>query len=664
MTRTALILFAPIAFVSSVCAAPEPTQTLNGTPIETAQVNENGERHDTSLTECIDAPAGRLFEQGSVVARIVSEQDSSERSCSLSFANYQEFVPGIKEPTRACLTSFVKSKGGIANYHSRGHLTCAADYRLRPADEGVQPVPPGPRLHDTTSVIPGLPADALQERDSRSLVRISVPLRSLQFAIDDGIKNNQSQLPGGFSLTLMSSGFRDYAVDSTALKYFVDIDVSGPIGARCQVWVGFAIPPATPDQLLVQSLGTTVDCKTGSLLGQLAGLPEKISESVRKAVSDGLGKKLAQNNDTFADWQKTDPDWAAVMLKAVAQGSYCNWRTEPGLCVAAGWRRRTEFNDRETQLLAQVPVGEGPVDRQALAVKLARYESVAQRTRMATANGVKFPAGFSDDGSLDDGDMALFGGLLCRSKSDDGCQLLRDAYTADGRFWRSPRRVNEADTKEHASFSGDQLRGVLHYFIATGDKDKLRAFLRYLKKQTTAVPDATVPLISGYSSCPTRFPNFTCLLSGDDWYALALLAKKYGMESELPADFADIQKTYGMDYEAMLWQALVTSNAGYRLHLVANSAWILRSLGETDARIDRTIRLLNARQPQNPFFAYLLFGADKRVERLADAKCLPPDQARSAFVDWTWQRADSDDRWKVGMVWDCVFIYGLLARGP
>ena len=188
------------------------------------------------------------------------------------------------------------------------------------------------------------------------------------------------------------------------------------------------------------------------------------------------------------------------MLKAVAQGSYCNWRTEPSLCVAAGWRRRTEFNDRETQLLAQVPVGEGSVDRPSLVVKLARYESVAQRTRMATVNGVKFPAGFSDNGLLDDGDMALFGGLLCRSKSDNGCQLLRDSYTVDGRFWRSPGRVNEADTKDHASFSGDQLRGVLHYFIATGDTDKLRAFLRYLKQQTTAVPDATVPLINGYSS--------------------------------------------------------------------------------------------------------------------------------------------------------------------
>ena len=246
-------LFAVIAFASAVSAVPEPTRTLSGTPIETAQVNENGERHDKTLTECIDAPAGRLFEQGSVVARIVSEQDTSDRSCAPSFANYQEFVPGIKEPTHACLNSFVKSKGGLANFHSRGHLTCAMDYKLRLASEGVQPVPPGPHLHDITSVIPSLPADALQERDSRSFVRISVPLRSLQFAIDYAIKDNKSQLPAGFSLTVMSSGFRDYAVDSTALKYFVDVDVSGPIGARCQVWVGFAIPPATPDQLLVQS---------------------------------------------------------------------------------------------------------------------------------------------------------------------------------------------------------------------------------------------------------------------------------------------------------------------------------------------------------------------------------------------------------------------------
>lgn len=269
--------------------------------------------------------------------------------------------------------------------------------------------------------------------------------------------------------------------------------------------------------------------------------------------------------------------------------------------------------------------------------------------------------------------MGIFGGLLCRSGLEDGCQLLQNARTADGRFWRSPRRINEKDDEGHASFSGDQLRGVFHYFTKLGSdpdskvreqaKDQLRDFLRYLKTQQTQVPDAKLQLIAGYSSCPTRYPNFTCLLSGDDWYALKLLAKKHGLSSELPADLLGIESSYGFDYEQMLWQSLVT-NAGYRLHLIANTAWIMRSLGESDPRIEKTIKILNARQPENPFFAYLLHGPDKRVERLADAKCLPPDAPRDAFVDWAWQRADAEDRWKVGMVWDCVFIYGLIERDP
>ncbi|PYB78340.1 hypothetical protein DMX07_19525 [Pseudomonas soli] len=212
---------------------------------------------------------------------------------------------------------------------------------------------------------------------------------------------------------------------------------------------------------------------------------------------------------------------------------------------------------------------------------------------------------------------------------------------------------------------------MLHYFTRVGHdpttknqgKDHLRDFLHYLRGQTTQVPDAKVQLINGYSSCPTRYPNFTCLLGGDDWYALKLLAKMYGLESELPPEIAELELSYGFNYEQMLWQSLMT-NAGYRLHLIANTAWIMRSLGETDPRIEKTIKILNTRQPENPFFAYLLHGPDKRVERLADNKCLAPDAARDAYVDWAWQRADIEDRWKVGMVWDCVFIYGLLVRDP
>lgn len=665
-----LAAFMLIAVYTNAFSAPEPAQTFNGTPIRTAAVNESGKRHDHTVTECIDAPAGRLFEQGSFATRVVHVDDADNHSCTLRFDKFLDFVPGIKEPTKACLVSYVKSVGGIINFGKRGHVTCAMDYKLRPADEGVLPGQPIPGGHDINSPVPSLPADVRLERDTRSFASVAVPLKALQFGIDESIRQSNGGLPLGFSINIMSSGFTEYVNNSTTMKYFVDVDISGPIGARCSVWVPFAIPASAPDGLIVQDVGTHADCKTGSLVGQLANLPQQLSNAIRKAITDGLGKRLSENNGTVEDWKKQDPEWAAMVMKSLIQGSYCNWRAEQGLCISIGWRRRAELNEFEDAMLAKVPAAEGPVDKNQVTGKLDRYETEARRSRRLEHNGIKFPSG-GTQAAPEDGDMGIFGGLLCRSGSEDGCQLLRDSRTADGRFWRSPRRLNEADTKDHASFSGDQLRGVLHYFIRAGNdpvtqnqvKDQLSDFLRYLRTQPTPVPDATVRLITGYSSCPTRYPNFTCLLSGDDWYALKLLAKKHGVENELPPDLAEIEKSYGFDFEQMLWQSLVT-NAGYRLHLIANTAWIMRSLGETDPRIEKTIKILNARQPENPYFAYLFHGADKRVERLADNKCLAPDAARDAYEDWSWQRADVEDRWKVGMVWDCVFIYGLLARDP
>lgn len=659
-----------ITAFTNAFSAPEPLQTFNGTPIRTAAVNESGTRHDHTHKECINAPTGRLFEQGAFVMRVVHVHDADDHSCTPRFENYQDFVPGIKEPSRACLVSYVKSKGGIVSIGKRGHVTCAMDYKLRPADEGVLPGQPISGGHDIASPVPSLPADIRLERDTRSFARVSVPLKALQFGIDESIQQSNGGLPLGFSIKIMSSGFTEYVNDSTTMNYFVDVDISGPVGARCSVWVPFAIPASSPDGLIVQDVGTQADCKTGSLAGQLANLPQQLSNATRKAITDGLGKRLSENNDTFEGWKKQDPEWAAMVMKSLVQGSYCNWRAEPGLCISIGWRRRAELNEFEQTMLAKVPSPEGAVDKVQVTAKLDRYEVEARQARRLEHNGIKFPSG-GTQAAPEDGDMGIFGGLLCRSGSEDGCRLLQDARTADGRFWRSPRRVNEADTKDHASFSGDQLRGVLHYFTKVGHdpatqnqvKDHLRDFLRYLRSQPTHVPDATVQLITGYSSCPTRYPNFTCLLGGDDWYALKLLAKKHGLENELPPELAEIERSYGFDYEQMLWQSIVT-NAGYRLHLIANTAWIMRSLGETDPRIEKTIMILNARQPENPFFAYLLHGSDKRVKRLADNKCLAPDAPRDGYVDWAWQRADAEDRWKLGMVWDCVFIYGLLARDP
>lgn len=664
LTAAVWLTVAATTAIGDGTISTEPTLTYTAQPIRTAEVNESGKRHDTSSIECVTAPPGRLFEQASFVTRVVHHYDDDDRRCSPSFSDYKDLVPGIQEPTTACLTSFVVSKGGIFSKGKRGHLTCAMDYRLHPADAaksaaGGASAP----SHDVATVLPSIPASLQMERNSRSLLRATIPLAALQFGIDKGIAESNANLPLGFSVAVMSSRFDSYTPGSPTMKYYIDTDISGPIGARCEVTVAFAIPPATVENVLVQDVGTTANCRTGSLAGQLANLPQLLSNAIRSEVTKSLGKKLNEGGGTFDDWRKEDPEWAKLMLQARLQGTYCDWQGKPGLCVTAGWRTLSAFNDWESNFLANVPQREGPVDKSQVGQKLAHYESVARQTRMISAGLLRFPSGVNADGTPEDGDMALFGGLLCRSGSTDGCELLRNANTGDGRFWRSPRRVNEADTPKHSTFSGDQIRGVFHYFTVVRDDVRLRSLLRYVGKQRTFVPDAKPALEVGYSSCPNRYPNFTCFLAGDDWAILKLLALHYGMPEELPPDLTTIESAYGFDYEQLLWQSLIT-NAGFRLHLVANTAWIMKGLGQTDSRIDQVIKILNARQPQNPFFAYLLYGADKRVERLADAKCLPPDSPRGSFADWAWQRDDNSERWKVSMVWDCVFIYGLLARDP
>jgi hypothetical protein len=305
---------------------------------------------------------------------------------------------------------------------------------------------------------------------------------------------------------------------------------------------------------------------------------------------------------------------------------------------------------------------EGPLDRNSAQQKLQAFVAEATTNHQHEVNGIRYPTGRFPNGQIEDGDMGIFGGLLCRSGAEEGCQLIRDANTPEGRFWRSPGRKGESDTKEHSSFSGDQLKGVLHYFTTKNDKDRLGNFLQYLRSNATQVPGTSLAIESGYSSCPNYGPNFTCLLNGGDWYALKILARKQGLVSALPPDLSNMEARYGFSYDTLIWEALMT-NSGYRLHLVANTAWTLRSLGEKDARLDQVFRIIAARQPENPFFSYLLLGPDRRVQRLSDEKCTLPIN-RNDFSDWAWQRAETQRAWDRSMVWDCVFIYGLMFRDP
>lgn len=649
------------AFATAMPAwSKDYSQTLE--PIVTSKVDLNGTRHDNTRTDCFDAPAGELIKQVSVKSQMLIDRDTSSATCVPRFENYVELISQIFEPRRVCLVSSVTSVGGVINYGKRGEIQCSLAYATHEGSTGPGEAP-SPKGSDASGTIAMLPATLDLERRTRSLVSAKVPLATLQFAIDKAIvSQDTSSLPPGFTAKIMSSRFEEVTSGSLKLAYYVDVDVSGPVGVRCEIKAQFAIPAADLKNLLVQDAGSTANCKHGGLIGQFGDLPTRISNAIRSAITSAVGKKLFSDTDRFDSWAKDDPEWAGLLLKAVIQGSYCDWRGVPALCLRLGWPNRREINLREETLLARVPAKGGPINMASAKAKLDFFLQDAMANRRYEIKGAHYPVGREEDGRENDGDMAIFGGLLCRSGEKAGCDLLKAVHTGDGRFWRSPRRINEADTDTHASFSGDQLKGVLHFLTVEGDANALKAFLNYVRDKPTPVPDASVPLETGYSTCPNYYPNFTCLIAGGDWFVLKLLAARHGLTASLPPDLAAIESRYGFSYDGLVWESLMINN-GYRLHLIANAAWLLRSLGENDPRLQQVIQILAAREPANPFFLYLLHGLDRSVQAQADLKCTDPKQ-RKAHSDWAWQRSEVDKAWERSMVWDCVFIYGLLTRDP
>lgn len=77
---------------------------------------------------CISAPSGAVLVARTLKRDAVLDPPAhaSEHACDVILSDYVEIVPGtdLAEPTRACLTGWVKSVGGSFNYDKRVKLTC------------------------------------------------------------------------------------------------------------------------------------------------------------------------------------------------------------------------------------------------------------------------------------------------------------------------------------------------------------------------------------------------------------------------------------------------------------------------------------------------------------------------------------------------------------
>ncbi|WP_133118189.1 hypothetical protein [Rhizobium hidalgonense] len=320
-----------------------------------------------------------------------------------------------------------------------------------------------------------------------------------------------------------------------------------------------------------------------------------------------------------------------------------------GICIKVSWRQRSLAEHRNL-VRTSAPQGTIPPDLTGLAELRDELRKVSPRMPVAgDTNGYAFPAK-RHPGGYDDGDMSIFGGLLCLSGEAEGCELVRRAQSRNGQFWRSPAR---ADSKTDDQFSGDQFKGLAAYWAGTGDSDSLEKYLDSVSAKWTPYPSKATNIVKMYNGC-TDDPGGKCNIIDEEWRWLNIFAAKLGVDAHVPTDAKDYAAKFGDPVGMLPWKAII-NKLGYRSHLVGVEIYISKKLGIADPRLDAAAEILAGRQPDNPFFLYLARGKDARVADLVRKKCVI-DPAKQKWTQWSWERTESDHAWMDSMGWDCIFM--------
>lgn len=239
----------------------------------------------------------------------------------------------------------------------------------------------------------------------------------------------------------------------------------------------------------------------------------------------------------------------------------------------------------------------------------------------------------------EEGDSVLFNGIQCLGDSitfAQSCTDVKASQDATGRVWRAPARVNN-DSKN--SFSRDMALGFTAYLVATRDVEAASKWLSFI-------------VASNYKLCPDADDSrcdFTPALwgtMGEAWTYLGL-------------PLVDEMKAGMIGDDTTLYFQTDVSPAGYQLHLVAVHIYIRKAIGLNNDTISGVARKLVAKQPDNPFFQYLL-GDEERATQLVLAQA-PATKPEHAF-QWSFQRATVDETWKNSYGQEYLFLIQLLLK--
>ncbi|MER9632581.1 hypothetical protein [Mesorhizobium sp. M0296] len=266
----------------------------------------------------------------------------------------------------------------------------------------------------------------------------------------------------------------------------------------------------------------------------------------------------------------------------------------------------------------------------------------------------------------DDGDMTLFNGLLCAAGEGAGCDAVARSQSADGRWWRSPRRIGMEAPANDVSFSPDQSLGVLLYVLQVGDKARFSSWLSWIEGNRPCLTKLGGKCFQyGWLRFCTDDFDKRCTLRPGDCVRLEEVARRLGVDSSL---CRRILRELGLPTDVMrplgdfLLGAAAANDPGYPQHLVGVDILIARMLGVDATKVNQAAAILAARTADNPFFQYLSGGAADDVRAKLLLTCPSPQRLSGNRFQWTWERVAKPNAWQESMYWDCIFLGDLTRK--
>lgn len=271
---------------------------------------------------------------------------------------------------------------------------------------------------------------------------------------------------------------------------------------------------------------------------------------------------------------------------------------------------------------------------------------------------VRYCEGVPSKDDCDDGDALLFNGLLCTAGDERGCQAVRDSQGSDGRWWRSPRRI-DGNLGLRNSFSRDMSLGVLLYLARTRDTVAAVNWMNWIENNRAC---AVTEPSSG--SCRRLVPTYRfcrddsdqrCLITPALWASIGRVWSHLGLP---------LTKVMEQNRHSDLVSEIVSARyakPGYEQHLLAVTALLNRELGQREMVNRIVASQLFQGQPQNPFFQFLAGRPPAEVEKNLLTLCKKPGDSMD-FVrhQWSWERRMEGQPWLESMGWDCIFMAKIL----